>query len=218
MSLFLMAFFFYLLLCNLILLIKFFIFLSKKFDFVRIYICGGEFMDDHQIIEMIKRDANSGIAVLLDKYGGLLSYICNNTGINKKEDQEECISDIMYIVWKKIRKFDSCKASFKTWLVLLARGCSVDFVRKNKYMANVIAYEDLEDIMLIKNEETILRMNEVFQQLTPPDNYIFYKKFVIGESVKDIAEQLKMSVDNIYKRISRGKQNIKEILCKERGL
>lgn len=168
-------------------------------------------MEDRSLVDLIKRDSNAGIAATMDKYGGLLAYIVRNTGINLKEDQEECLSDILYTIWRKIAKYDHNRSSFKTWIVLLARGCSVDYVRKNK-RTKTLSYDDIDDINLIGNEDNLLDMIDLLQQMKPPDNHIFFNKFVLGESVIEIAEKLKITTDSVYKRISRGREKLKRLL------
>lgn len=174
-------------------------------------------MEDQQIIYWLKKDPNKGITAIMNKYGGLLVRLSQNTGLLKKEDQEECISDILYHVWRKAEHYDQNKSSFKTWLILLARGCSVDYVRKNKNLLKTIPYEDLDDMKVIKGEEEFLNIMDLMQQLPYPDNEIFFKRFVIGESAKNIAEQVHLSVDNVYKRIQRGREKLKDLI-KQEGL
>jgi DNA-directed RNA polymerase specialized sigma24 family protein len=59
-------------------------------------------MSDYQIYRLILAGNQEGLSLLLDKYGGLLKYIASNLGKLSDEDIEECISDTLLTIWKRI--------------------------------------------------------------------------------------------------------------------
>ena len=175
-------------------------------------------MKDDDIRRLLRSRDESGLVCLLDRYGWLITYIVRNTGITHTEDIPECISDILFAVWKRIKKFDSSKSSFKTWLVLVSRGCAIDFLRKNKRYGGTVS---LEDVKVIGNESSALNrllspdLIQMLQMLPPPDNEIFYRRFILGETVTGIADNLSLTQDAVYKRIMRGKSKLKALMEKE---
>lgn len=88
-------------------------------------------MSDDNILALIRARKQEGLSYLLDKYAGLMKYIVNNTGLRNDDDVSECISDILYTIWKRINKYNQAKASFKSWIVIVTRGCAIDYLRKN---------------------------------------------------------------------------------------
>lgn len=172
-------------------------------------------MDDHKIIHLLKTDPDKGVEYIMSQYGGLLMHLVQNTGIMAREDQEECISDILYHVWRKTKLYDENKSSFKTWLILLARGCSVDYIRKHKKLIKSIPLETLEDLKGIKGEERLVDILDLLQQLPYPDHEIFFKRFIMGQKPATIAKELELSVDNVYKRIQRGRDTLKQLIEQE---
>jgi RNA polymerase sigma-70 factor (ECF subfamily) len=190
------------------------------------FICGylgeeinrGERMNDEEILALIVARKQEGLSHFLDKYGGLMSFILKNIGIFSDDDISECISDILFTVWKKINKYDSSRASFKTWVILVSRGLAIDFLRKKARHANMVSIDELEDLSVSDAEYTKITDNSVIsflQELAPPDNEIFYKRFVLGISVESIAEELGITKDNVYKRISRGREKLKSLMARE---
>jgi RNA polymerase sigma-70 factor (ECF subfamily) len=175
-------------------------------------------MKDEDILALIKAGKQEGLSHILDRYSGLMAYIIRNTGSFCEEDISECLSDILFTIWKRVSKYDKTKASFKTWIMLVARGCALDYMRKNKKYNNVVSLEDIGEIAADGSESDRLCDSSVIsflQELTPPDNEIFYRRFVLGESVAEISRLLNITQDNVYKRLSRGREKLKSMMLKE---
>lgn len=175
-------------------------------------------MSDDNILALIRARKQEGLSYLLDKYAGLMKYIVNNTGLRNDDDVSECISDILYTIWKRINKYNQAKASFKSWIVIVTRGCAIDYLRKNSKHSNVISFDDINEISVTDNDFLNVSENNVLyllQELSPPDNDIFYRRFVLGESVSKIAKDIGITQDNVYKRISRGKEKLRDLIIRE---
>ena len=175
-------------------------------------------MNDEDILTLLKARKQEGLSHMLDRFGGLMAYIVKNTGNFSEEDVSECISDVLYTVWKRIDKYNKSKASFKTWVMMVTRGCAIDCLRKNMKHSQVVSFEDIDEISVPAGDYGITSDNSVIsflQELSPPDNEIFYRRFVLGESVARIAKTLEITQENVYKRLSRGKEKLKNIMSKE---
>lgn len=172
-------------------------------------------MRDEELLVLLVKQKQESLSHLVDKYGGLMEYIVRNLGLINDEDVSECISDILYVVWKRINRYDKTKSSFKTWLLIVTRGCTVDYLRKNRKFTKWLSLDNIEEPYTEGSPLDNMIDREVIallQKLTPPDNEIFYRRFVLGESVAEIANLLQLKPDSIYKRISRGKGKLKSLL------
>ena len=175
-------------------------------------------MKDEDICGLLRSRDESGLTRLLDRYGGLIAYIVRNTGISPVEELSECVSDILFTVWRRIRKFDPSRSSFKTWLVIVTRGCAIDYRRKNKKYGGTVSLEEMKEF---GRESSALNrlldpdLIQLLQELPPPDNEIFYRRFILGETVREIADTLDSTQDAVYKRIARGKDKLRAIMEKE---
>ncbi|HHY81896.1 MAG TPA: sigma-70 family RNA polymerase sigma factor [Clostridiales bacterium] len=180
-------------------------------------------MKDEDICRLLLSRNEDGLSCLLDRYGSLIAYIIRNTGVTNEDDIAECISDIMHTVWKRIKKYDPSRSSFKTWLVIITRGCAINYLRKSNKYSSVISLDSLEGTYLkdLYSESSALErlldpdLIQLLQEMPPPDNEIFYRRFVLGETVACIAGTLGLTQDNIYKRILRGKEKLKMLMERE---
>ncbi|MGM2842355.1 sigma factor-like helix-turn-helix DNA-binding protein, partial [Bacillus cereus group sp. Bce002] len=77
--------------------------------------------------------------------------------------------------------------------------------KENKIDKNVEIDTGIHDRYEIEKEEEIM---EIVQDLNKKERYIFIKRYIDGYSIDDIAKELKVTVDYIYNRISRGKKKI----------
>ena len=173
---------------------------------------------DEEILALIKNKNQDGLSLLVDRYGGLMAYIVRNAGLTNDEDVSECMSDILFTIWKRIKKFDDSRSSFKTWLIIVTRGCAIDFLRKNKKHKGVVSLEVVGEPYTEELASAGIDYNhllELLQELPPPDNEIFFRRFVLGESVAEIARLLGLTEDNIYKRVLRGKSKLKALMERE---
>lgn len=62
-------------------------------------------MHVQEIIQLIREQNEQGIEELLRHYGPLMRYIIAPI-LPNKQDQEECVSDVVWRVWDKIDTYD----------------------------------------------------------------------------------------------------------------
>ena len=124
-----------------------------------------EGLKDEEILRLLLSRNQKGLSGLLDRYGLLIAYIARNTGLIAPEDISECVSDVLFAVWKRCKKYDPARSSFKTWLVMVARGCAIDYQRKSKGNNNLVSLSGLNE-----NSEVLLNpRSSALEQLLYPD-------------------------------------------------
>ncbi|MEI6280640.1 MAG: RNA polymerase sigma factor [bacterium] len=85
---------------------------------------------DEEIILLYKNGNQEAFKMLINRY---ISPIYNFTShLTNKNDAKDITQEIFIKVWKNIRRFDSEKASFKTWIFTIAKNTVTDFSRKRK--------------------------------------------------------------------------------------
>jgi RNA polymerase sigma-70 factor, ECF subfamily len=170
------------------------------------------------IYNLILSGNQDGLSMLLDKYGGLMAYIAGNIGNFNEDDLSECISDALLAIWKRIGNYKKDKSSFKSWIILVTRGCAIDYLRKVSRHDRVTYLEDIKEEFGLNEDYDSLdtgKLCKLMSKLSPPDNEIFYRRFILGENVFIISKVLNITKDNIYKRISRGREKLRAILIEE---
>lgn len=135
----------------------------------------------------------------------------------KREDIEECVSDVFLDAWLKINEFDQEKGNFRTWLLILTKYKALTYKRKKK-ARNVISIEkfeikssyDLEkQFFLRQDQEKIIEIINSFNKI---DKEIFFRRYFFGEKVGDLAKSFNLSRSAIDNRLLRGRKIIKEVL------
>lgn len=172
-------------------------------------------MIDKKIYSLLMKQDQQGLKILMTEYGGLICYIIKQTIQPTKEDLAECMSDVMFKVWKSIRNYNAEKSSLKSWLVMVSKGVAIDYLRKQKNIETVSLDENIDMIFCMDYKDNMNLIISAMQQLSPPDNVIYYKRFIMGDTIEKIAEDLNLTRDAVYKRISRAKDKLKALLVKE---
>lgn len=164
--------------------------------------------DDTGIIEIIR-----------DYKDGLTLYI--NSFVDNIYTAEDLMEDTFFKVATKKPRF-SGKSSFKTWLYAIARNMTLDYLKKNKKLANIpiedlsnyIAEEmDVEKEYLINEQKIFLHQtmrelkSEYFQVL-----YLVYFEDFTNEEIAKIMKKNKRQIENL---IYRAKNTLKSELEKE---
>lgn len=165
---------------------------------------------------IIKRDKES-LMKLMDTYGKLIYYISGTILIEpyEKESIEDCYSEVFTAIWFNIDCYNSEKGSFKNWIIAITKYKAIDIKNKNLKHNQTIEYND----ELVNNEENELErvenlelINELLNSLNNKDRAIFLKRYLRGDSVKEISEELGYSEEYIYTRISRARKKLKKIV------
>ena len=95
--------------------------------------------NDDEIIEIYKSGEREIFKVFIDKYASLVfNFVAHIAGRNEATDITQ---DVFIKAWKHLHRFDSKKASFKTWLFTIAKNTSIDFLKKKR----VLLFSEIEN-------------------------------------------------------------------------
>lgn len=173
-------------------------------------------MRDDEILALLRENPEKGLKTLAEQYGGLVYAVCRrNLGGASSADIEECAAGVFAEFYLELDKYDPSKGSVKAWLCTIARHNALDAARKTKE-ALPLDEEILSEERTVEGEleESELRravLDEV-KSLPEPDREILLRKFYLGESSKEIAKRLKMSVSNVDTRTSRAVEKLRKRL------
>lgn len=174
-------------------------------------------LTDVELLELLKAKPEKGINALLKQYGGIVYAVVRRklSGLNIAEaDIEACAADTFSEFYTDLCKFDPAKGSIRAWLCVIARHNAADLIRRNAPLplddelnaADCSLESDLEE------QELRRAVLEAVKALGEPDREILMRKFYLGESSKDIAKRLKMSVSNVDTRTSRAVEKLRKSL------
>ena len=173
---------------------------------------------DIEIIEEILNGKNDYFSVLMEKYHNeIFKYVYNILG--NYETTEDLLQEIFLKTYKNLIKYNSSKASFRTWLYRVATNHTLNFLNSKDYKNNHInsIYEESslgsngnieEDI--VKEEKINQVKKHIGKLLKPKHQEIMYLHYFSGLTVKEIGESTSIPEKTIYKAIKTSIEKIKK--------
>lgn len=170
------------------------------------------------IIERLTAKDFTGLELLIEHFSfNILSAI--HQILNRPEDKslvDDVVNESFYKIWKNISRYDETKAAFSTWTSTIAKRTVLDYKKENIKQQQLVPLEEKQAELVA--QETVLFEQEGFMslidQLSEEDQLIFLSYYYYNDAPKEIAENLNLSTDIIYNRLSRGKKKLKEQLLK----
>ena len=181
-------------------------------------------MEDLKLLRLLQQDPNIGMERLIDCYTGLVYAVVKrrlSVQICVSSDIEDCVADVFSEFYVRLSEYDPRLSSIKSYLCVLARSKASDVLRK-RMRRNGIAPNDTARFLEIADAETIdsalsdeeLRREvlSLIKGLGEPDTSILMRKYYLGESSREIAEALHMTVSNIDTRTHRALNKLRCLL------
>lgn len=177
-------------------------------------------MTDEELISLIKENPSKGLERLIDLYSGLVFHIVSATliPVGTKEDAQECASDVFAAFYRNVESVDLSKGNVKGYLAVAAKHQAISLVRKLKARnsGNIISLDETVNLFAVcddieKNERSRI-VRQAIEDLGEPDSSIIVRRYLLGETAKEIAKDLKMTHEAVMKRASRAKKKLREAL------
>ncbi len=179
-------------------------------------------MQDDELINILKTSPNTGMALLLEQYTGLVYSIVKHKLAGQtfcESDIEHCVADTFSEFYCDLNKYDKATGSIRSWLCVIARNNAYDCLRRYKKDAGTLSLdnetvaEPMDDNLSI--EETLLTKElraELLQEiksLGEPDCTILLRKYYFNQSSKEIATKLNLSISVVDTRTHRAIQKLR---------
>lgn len=175
-------------------------------------------MTDKKLIELLHRDGDAGMTALIRQYSGFVFALVRGklAGVCDSSEIEDCVTDVFFKFYSGLGEYKA-DASVKTYLGKIARNASLNYLR-NKTPSYSIDAEDLlieipdgSDVERDTAEKDLLeRIFAVIKSFGPPDSDIMFRKYYLGQSSRQIANELKITVSAVDTRAHRAVQKLKE--------
>lgn len=172
-------------------------------------------MHEQEIIRQLIAQDERGIAALLQHYGPLLRYIISPI-LPDRLDQEECLSETILHVWRKINQFDRARGSWTAWLTAIARNAALQRARRHQPETAALS-EELADQTPTPEEQILARERQqavlhALERLPVSDRTLFYRKYYYCQPTAQIAAETGMSVRAVEGRLYRLKRKLRQLL------
>jgi RNA polymerase sigma-70 factor (ECF subfamily) len=175
--------------------------------------------DEKELLTFLLQTPEQGLEIIMNRYMafvytivyGKLSDVC------KKQDMEECVSDIFFEVYRTRSLIDLEKGSLKAYLAVVAKRRAIDVFRKHKGNAEDVSLDAFgHDWLASKDSVTAGENSDILvdeiKALGEPDSQILIRKYYFGQSAKAIARVLGLKENTVNKRASRALAKLKVAL------
>jgi RNA polymerase sigma-70 factor (ECF subfamily) len=183
-------------------------------------------INQENFIRLLKKKKTEALDYFVDNYSNLVfKVIISVLSSDKREEAVECLNDVILKVWNNISYFDDSKGNFSSWLIAITKYNAIDYQRKIVKMAKQENIDDLvikdecmveDEIIAKENNEEIIDM---IISMGEPDRDIFFRHYIVGESINEICDKLKLSRAAVDNRLSRGRKELKKkIILVDKGV
>ncbi|WP_171720294.1 sigma-70 family RNA polymerase sigma factor [Paenibacillus phytohabitans] len=161
------------------------------------------------------------LADAIDFYGPDVHRLVQRilAGCGSAEDAEECVSDVFLAAWNNIGRYDPSRASFRTWIFLLAKYKALDLRRKlqpglgrtlNEATLNMQSGTNTEREFL--QREATGELLRYIGQLREPDRSLFLRRYYLYESLDELAAAFGFSKKAVESRLYRCRTMLKQAI------
>ena len=180
-------------------------------------------MEDKKIIQLLFERAESAIAELRARFGKQLYRIAHNI-LENHSDAEESTNDTYLALWNAIPP--ASPDPLAPYVYRTGRNTALKRLHKETAQKRDRRYdvslEELNDCLpggdveqMIDARELGRTMDRFLSTITKENRYIFVRRYWYGDSVGDIAKDMKMQENAVYVRLNRIRNGLKEYLVKE---
>ena len=161
---------------------------------------------------------------LMDQYAGLVYAVVKarlTQSFYISSDIQDCVADVFSEFYENLSQYDPSVSSIKTYLCVLARNNATDVLRKRARQRNDVSLDDSDNFLSIADDITLeseLAEKELrsavfaaIKALGEPDVSILIRKYYLGESSKEIADALTLTVANVDTRTHRALNKLRKL-------
>jgi len=180
-------------------------------------------MEDKKIVKLLFARAENAISELAARFGKQLHRIAYNI-LENLPDAEECTNDTYLALWNAIPPVAPDPLApyvYRTGRNTALKRLHKDTAKKrdNRYD---VSLEELNECLPGETMEQTVDARELGRTMdrflatkSRENRYIFIRRYWFGDSVTDIAKELKLKENAVYVRLNRIRSSLKEYLKKE---
>lgn len=179
---------------------------------------------DESLVATYRAGSEAAFEHLVARHlGGVYSFALRLVGDD--EAAQDISQEVFVKVWRGIKSFDPVHASFKTWLMRIARNACVDYLRKRKNIP--LSAFDTEDGNAIADtladespdaEAEFARLGDAqevmsaVEQLPPPQREVLLLHYQNGLTFEEIGQVLNTSPNTAKSRHRRALHRLKQMV------
>lgn len=185
-------------------------------------------MTDAKLIRLLNDSADEGMRLVIERYSRSVTAVIRarlRQPAFSSFDVEECAADTFAEFWRDRESFDPDRGSLGGWLARLALNNANDRLRRyyresgNVPLEKAADASDGSDIAdSLESGEKRAALIAALGSLGITDRELIVRKFFLGQSSKEIAPEMGMTVSNVDTRTHRALKKLRNIMGeKENG-
>ena len=173
-------------------------------------------MNEYKEIKYYMKKNELDLEKIINEYSSYITTIINNMARSSlnNEDREEIISEVFFILWKNRNKLNIHKY-LSSYIAGITRNVVKEYLRRVKinfdisdYENSLYSYDKID--LLDSNVEEISKIDKRLENMKEIDKKIFLDFYYSSKSIKDIANEQKISEFSVKQRLYRIRNKIKK--------
>ncbi len=169
-------------------------------------------MDENKIITLIINGENETYRALVERYQAGVIIHCDAL-VHDRQTAEDIAQEAFVKAFYSLRKFNSEKGAFSTWLYRIATNLAKDHLRKRR---DKQALADIDTIAVeppTLSEAEAKEIRQAVHKLEPPEYArVVQAYFWEGKRYEEIADELHVPIGTIGTWLARAKRQLRKEL------
>lgn len=178
-------------------------------------------MHQSDLPQLLLQKAPGSLELLQQQYAPMLRY-CIRGILPDPQDQEECLSDLMMLVWNRADAYDPKKGAFPAWLATLSHNTALNHARSiqrrlahQSELSPALPDPSPSPEAQLLRDERARRIRAAADSLPRTERLLFYRKYYYQQSTAQIAAELGLSPRAVEGRLYRLRQKLRKELGDE---
>jgi len=178
--------------------------------------------DTELIAGVVKRDRRS-FDLFYDRYAQIIFNLCVRI-LKDEMEAQDVLQEIFLQIWKEAERFDSSRASVKTWLFTIARSRSLDRYRSRKTARSRIDDGAEEQLHQVPDKQDLQGAGIMQQyvlnalsQLSGDQKIVLELSYYEGLTQEEIAVRLNEPLGTIKSRIRAALMKLRSLFAGEKS-
>ena len=165
-------------------------------------------MDDDAMIALLEQRSDRAVDALAQQFGKRL-YLTALNLLGNSRDAEECVNDCYLAIWNAIPP--AHPENLAAYVYRTGRNIALNRIRDTAPQKAEVPLDELSAYLCAPSRED----SRLLDSQNPVNRIIFLRRYWFGDSVKEIAQTLKMKENAVSARLKRCRDSLKAYLIKE---
>lgn len=172
-------------------------------------------INDNNVVQQLLKRNEKALFYIIDCYGGLIKKVIQKYLYNLESVQEECLDDVLLLIWDNIGSYDESRNSLKNWIAAIAKYKAIDYQRKYQ---RYLRQKDIDNEMVKSTfdlEAHVTRnmlsstTEKMLGHLKKEDQRLFIKHYIEEKSIDELVNETGLERSVLYNRLSRGRKKLR---------